>query len=100
MTQAADLPDSEKSSLLGSLKWQRLQSIGQAGKAPAATLGDRIYMDMTPSKFFIHCYELRSRLVHGASSRPDRQELDASAAQLERFVAHLLSHELLDKVPD
>lgn len=100
LTQAADLPDSERSSLLGSLQWLRLQSFGQAGQALAATLGVRTYMDMTPSKFFAHCYELRSRLVHGATSRPERREVDVSAAQLERFVADLLSRELLDTVPD
>jgi hypothetical protein len=65
LTQAADLPDSERASLLGSLQWLRHQSIRQAGKALAATLGDRTYMDMTPSMFFARCYELRSRLVHG-----------------------------------
>jgi hypothetical protein len=89
LTQAADLPDSERASLLGSLQWLRLQSIRHAGKALAATLGDRIHMDMTPSKFFDHCYELRSRLVHGETPLPERQEVDVSAAQLERFVAHL-----------
>jgi hypothetical protein len=61
LTQAADLPKSEKSSLLDSLKWLRDQSIGQAGRALAATLGDRTYTDMTPPKFFAHCYDLRSR---------------------------------------
>jgi hypothetical protein len=100
LTQAADLSASERSSLLGSLEGLRLQSIGQAGRALAATLGDRTYMDMAPSKFFAHCYELRSRLVHGATSRPERQEVDVPAAQLERFVADLLSRELLDTVPD
>ena len=100
LTQAADVPNSERASLLGSLQWLRLQSIRQAGKAVAATLGDRTYMDMTPSKFFDHCYELRSRLVHGKPPLPERQEVDVSAAHLERFVAQLLSRELLDTVPE
>jgi hypothetical protein len=39
-------------------------------------------------------------LVHGTTPLPERREVDVSAAQLERFVAHLLSHELLDTVPD
>jgi hypothetical protein len=100
LTQAAELPESEKSSLLGSLEWLQFQSISQAGRALAATLGDRTYMGMTPSKFFTHCYDLRSRLVHGATSRPERREVDVTAAQLERFVSNLLSRELLDIVPD
>jgi hypothetical protein len=100
LTEATDLPDSERASLLGSMQWLRLQSIRQAGKTLAATVGNRTYMDMAPSKFFDHCYELRSRLVHGNPPLPERQEVDVSAAQLERFVAHLLSRELLDKVPD
>jgi hypothetical protein len=100
LTQAADLPKSEKSSLLDSLKWLRDQSIGQAGRALAATLGDRTYTDMTPPKFFAHCYDLRSRLVHGKTPLPERQEVRVTAGQLERFVANILSRELLDKVPD
>jgi hypothetical protein len=89
-----------KSSLLGSLRWLRFQSIGQAGRALAATLGNRTYLDMTPSKFFAHCYDLRSRLVHRATSLPERREVDAAVPQLEQFVADLLSRELLDTVPD
>jgi hypothetical protein len=41
LSQAADLPESERASLLGSLQWLRLQSIRQAGKALAATLWGR-----------------------------------------------------------
>jgi hypothetical protein len=100
LTEAADLPDSERASLLSSLKWLRFQSIGQAGKTLAATLGERTYLDMTPPKFFAHCYDLRSRLVHGAALRPERREVDVAAAHLELFVSHVLSSELLDTVPD
>jgi hypothetical protein len=31
------------------------------------TLGDRTYMDVTPSRFFAHCYDLRSRFGNRSS---------------------------------
>ena len=71
LTREADLPDSEKKSLLGSLEWMLKKSISQSGRRLAASLTGRTYMNQTPQKFFTTCYDLRSRLVHGATPRPD-----------------------------
>ncbi len=68
---------------------------GQAGRRLARTLEPRRYMDLSPSKFFTRCYEMRSALVHGHVPRPTMIEVDLLAANLTVFVGHLLSGELL-----
>jgi hypothetical protein len=100
LTQGAALPDSQKQSLLGSLEWMLQESISQSGRRLATTLTSRTYMNQTPQKFFRTCYDLRSRLVHGATPRPDFDSVNTAAAQLELFVGHLLSGRLLTDLPD
>jgi hypothetical protein len=100
LTREADLPDSQKQSLLGSLEWMLQESISQSGRRLAASLTGRTYMNQTPQKFFTTCYELRCRLVHGATPRPDFDSVNIAAAQLELFVGHLLSGSLLTGLPD
>ena len=97
-TQASDLPKAEIDSVIGTLRWAREESIGQAGRKLASRLGDRRYMDESPEEFFRNCYTLRSRLFHGYFPRPTREEVGSRAVPLEQFVADLLSLELLDKV--
>lgn len=99
-TAAADLDQSERDSLRGSLKWLRDESIGQAGQQLAKTLEPRRYADMTPDAFFTKCYAMRSELVHGHLPRPDWSDVGLLAAQLEVFVGHLLSGALLRSFPD
>lgn len=100
ITDVADVTDSERASLRGSLSWLLDESIGQAGRRLAKTLEPRRYAGMTPSAFFTECYEMRSALVHGRVPRPDRSAVDSLAAQLEVFVGHLLSGVLLTAFPD
>ncbi|MBU4213492.1 MAG: hypothetical protein KJ792_02400 [Actinobacteria bacterium] len=99
-TAVADLDQSERDSLRGSLKWLREESIGQAGKRLAQTLEPRRYAGMTPHAFFTKCYAMRSQLVHGHVPRPDWSDVGLLAAQLEVFVGHLLSGALLRSFPD
>lgn len=89
--EAAGLPDSEKSSIRGTLAWLRVQSIGQAGRELATSLAENRYQNMTPSEFFSACYNVRSKLVHGAHPRPSRMEVGTLAASLELFVSDLLA---------
>jgi hypothetical protein len=69
-TQRSALPQSEVSSIVVSLKWLRTESIGQAGRRLVDVLQGRRYMDEAPARFFTRCYEVRSKLVHGAVPRP------------------------------
>jgi hypothetical protein len=98
LTEESALSHGEIESMVGSLKWLRQESINQAGKALAATLGERHYMEKTPEKFFTSCYELRSHLVHGEVPRPSGGDLESHAAALVHFVADLLSGELRNAV--
>ena len=99
-TARSSLTEQEKQSIIGSLRWLMEESIGQAGRRLSAKLRERRYMDLPPVKFFTRCYHLRSQLAHGAVPRPSREEVDRTAACLERFVGHLLSGPLLDEMPD
>jgi hypothetical protein len=65
VVKASNLSQSEKDSMCGALSWMRRESIGQAIKTLAATVGDRYYMGESAPKFLARCYELRSQLVHG-----------------------------------
>jgi hypothetical protein len=95
MTRTSNLDPTEKRSLLTSLGLLRHESFNQAGRRLAQTLGARLYAHRTPDTFFSHCYTVRSQLVHGLTPRPTAQEVDVLAAQLERYVADLLSGPLL-----
>jgi hypothetical protein len=90
-TEHSGLAKSEINSIKGALSWLLDESIGQAGRRLARTLEPRRYKDEAPAKFFTHCYELRSRLMHGLHPLPTRSEIDSWAAPLEVFVADLLS---------
>lgn len=91
----SDLKKSDRDSILGSLSWLKNQSIGQAGRELARTkLADKEYQNKKAEKFFTHCYEIRSSLVHGNSSSVKHEELGIIALGLEEFVSDLLLPEL------
>ena len=97
--EADDIPSTERESLIGSLRGLEQESVGQAGRRLADSLGERQYMDEAPRPFFMRCYELRSALVHGHYPRPDPGEVGNRAASLEWFVGDLLGAPLLDTAP-
>ena len=88
---ASALPEEERESLIGGLRWLRIQSVRQAGRQLAETLQGRQYKGMQPGDFFVVCYDIRSKLVHGVYPRPSRGEVGSAAANLELFVADLLA---------
>ena len=90
-TNASALQRNEIDPLVGALRKLREESITNAGRRLAATLGDRRYMDEEPAQFFSRTYDLRSRLVHGAVPRPTLGEVNQRVGHLELFVGDLLS---------
>lgn len=90
------LPDDQKSSLRGSLSWMLNESISQAARKLAATLGERTYMGESAPKFITRCYELRSALVHG-KTMPPRGKVDIRGAELERMVGDLIGIAIRDQ---
>ena len=93
---ATELTSDDKSSIVGSLRWLMKESIGQAGRKLARTLGDRRYVDKKPADFFTYAYSMRSRLVHGHSPRPSDSEIGSLVGDMERYVSDLLSGSLLN----
>jgi hypothetical protein len=78
-------------SMLGALSWLQNESIGQAGSpAVRQRLDERKYGNLTPTKFFDHCYRLRSRLVHG-SDPPAENDIADVLGDPEFFVSDLLT---------
>jgi hypothetical protein len=96
----ANLSQPERDSIRGSLTWLLDESIGQAGRRLVRALDPRRYGGKSPVALFTRCYETRSALVHGHMPRPDRDEVDFLAAQLEVLVSDLLAGGLLGVVPD
>lgn len=95
---AKSLSPQEKSSLLGSLKRLLQESISQTGRRLASRwLAGKTYMNKEAPAFFKHCYDIRSRLVHGNNKRPSRNEIANAAAILEVFVSDLLCSMLIQK---
>ncbi|HPC35292.1 MAG TPA: hypothetical protein P5268_03315 [Candidatus Marinimicrobia bacterium] len=92
MTNSNDkiCPD-EKKSIINSLSWLKLKSIGQAGRELAkGKLGNKKYYNLSAPKFFTYCYEVRSNLVHSGRKPPDYKELGELSNELIKFVSNLL----------
>lgn len=99
-TKELNLPDQEKNSILGTLRWLKVESINQAGRRMVIErLGNRTYLEMTASDFFTHCYQIRSNLVHGNLPSPSFEEIGRLAATAEVFVSELLTIPILGDPP-
>jgi hypothetical protein len=91
-TRQSGLEPNEIQSICGSLKWLLDQSISQAGRELAESVGSRDYLNgEAPDKFFTRCYKARSKLVHGDHPIPGPAELGQLAAPLERMVSELIA---------
>lgn len=94
---AEDLPEPERNSLLGSLGRLKTQSLGQARRSLISSrLGDSTYKGKSAVDFFEHCYNIRSKLVHGNDPLPAQQDVGSLAATLEGLVSDLLSGGKMD----
>lgn len=92
LTRQADISQTEKDSMIGSLKWLSRESISQTGRLLMQQhLGQRMYLDMTAPDFFTHCYRLRSNLVHGNKPYPTFDKISSTVGHLEVMVSDLLT---------
>jgi hypothetical protein len=97
LTEQSELENSEKKSLLGSLIWLRSHSIRTSGRRLVrARLGDRQYMGMSAEQFFLDCYDLRNRLLHGRQPFPTREEVIKFVGPLDQMLSNLLAGPVLD----
>lgn len=88
---SAGLSDAERDALLSHVGQAKRASFRQQGERLAASLGDRRYGGMPVREFFVHCYKLRGRLVHGDAERPSQDEVTRRAAHLRTFVGDLIA---------
>ncbi|MEV0843621.1 hypothetical protein AB0I55_29260 [Actinocatenispora sera] len=79
----------ERESICSSLSGLQVESISQAGRKLASSLGQRKYMGQDPVTFFTHCYKLRSKLTHG--SNPPLADIQETLPAIRRFVLDLLA---------
>lgn len=79
----------EKESIINGLNQLKKESVGMAGRRLASQLSDN-YMEKNPRAFYNFCYNLRSKLVHGAVPRPGFDDISKVNASLEQFVADLI----------
>lgn len=91
LTMSAPLDDDTKNSMRGALERLRRESIMQAGRRLAASVGDKRYNDMSAGDFFRKCYEVRSKLIHGEMPSPTTSDVRGLAARLELLVCDLLA---------
>lgn len=97
LTVCADLDQSEKASLLGSLKWLSSYSIRTSGRRfVRERLSNRTYQDQSAEDLFLKCYELRNRLMHGGIPFPTRDEVGGLVGGLDLIVSHLLAGPVLE----
>lgn len=86
------LSPEDKTSMHGSLRWLRNESINQGGRRLAQErLGERQYGGKSAQAFFSYCYGLRSKLVHGETPPPSQQVIGTCAAELQGYVSDLLT---------
>ena len=100
MVERSSLVQAERDSLSGPLRWLRRESIRSAGRGLVRErLGAATYDMRSADQFFVYCYELRSRIVHGGDIRKARDEAAAAAAQLELFVKDVLTARFINLNP-
>lgn len=99
-TNGAGLDSAERASITGTLRWLFDESISQAGRRLARTLGEQTYAGRTPPKFFTDCYSVRSNLVHGHVPRPTFETINGLVPELERFTRDLLVGDLIAVVDE
>lgn len=99
-TNAAAIPDAEKASMVGTLRWLANESISQAGRRLVTSrLGTRQYEKHSAAAFFTLAYQMRSNLVHGNLPYPTFEAVSAIAAPLEVFVSDLLTQPFIGLPP-
>lgn len=72
-----------------SLKKKSLKSAGK--EFVIDVLRAKNYMELTAPEFFLHCYKLRNKIVHGDPPLPSRDEVSSTVVYLQKIVSDLVS---------
>lgn len=93
MTKEANLEESQKEALIGTLGYAQKDSIKSAGRRLIEVrLGDQLIGQESALDLFDACYKMRNRLLHGRQPFPSRDEVARLAAPLEVMVGKLIAN--------
>lgn len=91
VVQKAELDEATRSAMLGSLRWLRQESVGQAGRAlVTSVLGQATYGGLEAVRFFTYLYDLRSQILHTGKPKDAQLDLLGVCNEAQRFVADLI----------
>lgn len=94
LTKNSNLPNEEKNSLVGTLKWLKNHSIRSAGQRfVEARLGNIEISGYKPADIFLNSYDMRNRLMHGQEPLADWKEVSNLVGPLEQMLSLLLAKE-------
>lgn len=86
------LDESERDSLIGSLRWLRQDSITRTGEQLVEKhLGEAEYDGMEAPDFFRKCYSIRSELLHEGEPKDESIDVFRLANSLDEMVSNLLA---------
>lgn len=90
-----DLNSDEKQSIKNGISMLKKESISKSGQHLSATfLDSKKYIELDPSMFFLHCYKIRSDLVHNGTPKIPEQEFSSLTATLAVFVHDILESKI------
>jgi hypothetical protein len=89
--RVSSLSDLERTSLIGTLRFLRKQSIRSTARQLCQDrLPGNTYEGRGAAQYFLQCYDLRSTLVHGGDTRVTKDAAGTMAAQSEVLVSDLI----------
>ena len=87
---ATELDESVKDSVDKLLEYKENESIRYRGRNFVKILGDKLFADKTPEKYFLEAYDTRNKLVHANINRPTAESLQKQIPELRRYLLALL----------
>lgn len=91
VTSSSNLESFEKDSIVNSLRFVKQRSIRRSGRELVKSkLAGRRYDEIGADEFFLICYDLRNRIVHGGQPFPGREEVSRLVGGLEQMVSDLI----------
>ena len=92
LTKSTDLDSFERDSILNAMHFMKQKSIRRNGRELVTkTLPGREYGGIPPEAYFLECYDMRNRLLHGAQPYPTREEVGKLVGGLTQMVGDLIS---------
>lgn len=84
------LEDSDRASMMGSLRWLKLESIRQAGLRTVSRIEGVKFDEMDAAEVYDAAYEIRNALVHPSEQLPNRADVARIGGYLSKLVQCLL----------